>query len=183
MKEQNETMAETLAEGRLLRFAKRKGWEFVERPGLTGIVVIVGVTDEGEAVLVSQWREPVRSVVVEWPAGLAGDTVEGEGLEMAARRELLEETGYEARWMKRIMAGPPSPGISSEVVTVYLAVGLKKAGSGGGVDGEKIQVHRVPLSEFDEWVRDREAMGWMADPKVYAGLYWLKRELEGAEYD
>ena len=168
-----------------MRFVKRKGWEYVEREGVGGIVAIVGVTGAGEAVLVSQWREPVESVVVEWPAGLAGDTeeVRGEGLEEAAARELFEETGYRAMRMRRLGEGPPSAGISSEVVTFFLAEGLERAGEGGGVAGEKIKVHAVPLSGFGEWVAAREREGWMVDPKVYAGMYWLERVLEEAEYD
>jgi len=176
---------ETLGEGRFLRFVKRKGWEYVERPGLSGIVVIVGVTEEGEAVLVSQWREPVGAVVVEWPAGLAGDSAEcrGEAPEAAARRELMEETGFRAKGMRRLGEGPPSAGISSEIVTFFLAEGLEKVGRGGGVDGEKISVHTVPPGGFGEWMAAREAEGWMVDPKVYAGMYWLERELEDAEHD
>ena len=176
---------EVLAEGRFLRFLKRRGWEYVERPGLSGIVVVAGVTDAGEMVLVSQWREPVDAIVVEWPAGLAGDSdaTRGEPLETAARRELLEETGYSARSLRRLLEGPPSAGISSEIVTFFVAEGLRREGAGGGVDGEKIRVHLVPLSGFDEWVAARLAEGWMVDPKVFAGAYWLGRELEENEYD
>ena len=135
--------------------------------------------------MVSQWREPVGSVVVEWPAGLAGDSEElkGEALEGAAERELFEETGYRARRLRRLGEGPPSAGVSSEIVTFFLAEGLEKVGEGGGVGGEKIKVHAVPVSGFGEWVAAREREGWMVDPKVFAGMYWLERELEDAEYD
>ncbi|HPC57538.1 MAG TPA: DNA mismatch repair protein MutT, partial [Kiritimatiellia bacterium] len=56
----------------------RNGWEFVERPKISGIVVIVGTTRFGGLVLVTQWREPVGAPVVEWPAGLAGDLAGSE---------------------------------------------------------------------------------------------------------
>ena len=62
-----------LAEGAHLRLMVANGWEFVQRPKITGIVVIVGTTKLGSLVLVTQWREPVGAYVVEWPAGLAGD--------------------------------------------------------------------------------------------------------------
>ena len=167
---------EVLCEGRHLRFVRRKGWEWVSRRRAIGIVGMAGRTAEGKLVLVSQWREPVGRVVVEWPAGLAGDEAgsEGESLESAARRELLEETGYVADVLRRVAEGPPSAGATDEVITFFVAEGLRKAGEGGGVGGEKIRVHEVPEGELSAWCRAREAEGWLVDPKVFAGAYWLK---------
>lgn len=167
---------EVLREGKHLRFVRRKGWEWVSRRRASGIVGIAGRTAEGKLVLVSQWREPVGRVVVEWPAGLAGDEAgsEGESLEEAARRELLEETGYAAERMRRVAEGPPSAGATDEVITFFTADGLRKAGEGGGVGGEKIRVHEVPEGELGAWCRAREGEGWLVDPKVFAGAYWLK---------
>ena len=110
-----------LARGRFLDFVVRKGWEFVSRRDVNGIVLIVPVTDDGSIVLVEQLRPPVERNVVELPAGLSGDDEGGkhETLEMSARRELLEETGYEAATMERLAEGPPSPGVSSEIVTYF----------------------------------------------------------------
>ena len=87
---------EVIAATRHLQLVRRGGWEYVERPNVTGIVVIVPVTRDGELVLIEQYRVPVDRPVIELPAGLAGDVpgTEGERLEAAARRELLEETGY-----------------------------------------------------------------------------------------
>ena len=65
-----------LAEGRHLRFVERNGWEFVERKNVTGVAILVALTDEGRVLIVEQWREPVGARVLELPAGLAGD--EGE---------------------------------------------------------------------------------------------------------
>lgn len=176
-----ENSREILAEGRFVRLVRRKGWEYAERTGaLSGIVVIVSATSDGRAVLVSQWREPVGATVVEWPAGLAGDVpgTEGEPLEAAARRELLEETGFEASEMRRLWSGPPSAGISDEVVTFFEARGLSKSAAGGGVDGEKICVHLVPLASAESWLAEAEQKGWMVDPKVWAGIYRLRDGLK-----
>ncbi len=144
----------TLAEGAHLRLVVRGGWEFVERPKISGIVVIVGTTNHGCVVLVSQWREPVGASVVEWPAGLAGDVAgsETEALEEAARRELFEETGFQAATMKAILTGPPSPGISNEIVTFYRARGMARTASGGGRGAERIRTHVVPMSWLVEWL-------------------------------
>ena len=110
-----------LAQGRHLRFVSRDGWEFAERPHVTGIVVIVAVTPEDKLILVEQYRPPVGRRVLELPAGLAGDIdgAEDEDLSEAARRELLEETGYQAKSFVRLCEGPSSAGICSEVLTFF----------------------------------------------------------------
>jgi len=162
---------------RHLRLVERNGWEFVERPGVRGIVVVVAVTPAGALLLVEQRREPVDARVVELPAGLVGDdgSPAGEPLEEAARRELLEETGWDAVEVERLAEGPPSAGVSSEVVTFLRARSLSRVGPGGGVDGEEIAVHEVPLGEVEAFLRSREAAGALVDPKVWAGLFLLRR--------
>ena len=98
LKDANAAKPETLAEGRFLRLVRRGKWEYATRKGVSGIVGIVAVTDDGRLVLVEQDRPPVGKRVIELPAGLAGDVSgqEDEELASAARRELLEETGYAA---------------------------------------------------------------------------------------
>lgn len=163
--------------GRHLRLVVRNGWEFVERPGIRGIVLVVAVTPENRLLLVEQRREPVDTNVVELPAGLAGDTESpaDEPLEEAARRELVEETGWDAKAMERLTSGPPSAGVSSEVITFFRARGLWRAGAGCGVEGEAITVHEVPLAAAEEFLREREAGGTLIDPKVWAGLWFARR--------
>lgn len=163
--------------GRHLRLVERDGWEFVERPGVAGIVVLVAVTPDERLLLVEQRREPVDGDVLELPAGLAGDagSPAREPLEEAARRELVEETGWDAASMERLTAGPPSAGVSSEVVTFFRARGLVRVGAGGGVEGEAITVREVPLAGAAEYLRAREAAGVLVDPKVWAGLFFALR--------
>jgi ADP-ribose pyrophosphatase len=171
--------AELLASGRFLDFSRRKGWEFVARRGVNGVVLVVPVTDDGEIVLVEQFRPPVGKKVVELPAGLSGDDEGGkdEPLEMSARRELLEETGYEATAMERLFEGPPSAGVTSEIVTFFLATGLVKRHEGGGVGHEEITAHAVSLGAVEEWLTARERAGSLVDVKVFAGLYFAHRLL------
>lgn len=171
---------QTLAEGRHLRFVSRNGWEFVERRNTSGIVVIVGTTDHGCLVLVTQWREPVHAWVVELPAGLAGDLPgsETESLEVAAWRELREETGFVAASMEPVLTGPPSPGISDEVVTFYRARRLVRVARGGEEPGEKIRAHAVPVSWLFDWLDTMQTKGFMVDPKVFAGAYLLRKEMD-----
>lgn len=166
-----------LARGSHLRLVSSDGWEYVERTGTTGVVAIVAV-DGGKLVLTEQYRAPVAARVIDLPAGLAGDGPSGaaEGLIAAAKRELLEEAGFEAAEMTYLTHGPSSAGLTAEIVTFYLASGLKRVGPGGGDDSEEIQVHLIPLSTIDDWLRQRSEAGAYVDPKVYVGLYFLRRK-------
>ncbi|MGA2863601.1 MAG: NUDIX hydrolase [Verrucomicrobiota bacterium] len=160
-------------EGKFLRVIKCGRWEYVERVGTTGAVAIVAVTDDARLVLTEQYRIPVGQRVIELPAGLAGDVPDQatEAFAQAARRELLEETGYEAAELRPLTSGPPSAGLASEIVTFFQATGLRRVAAGGGADQEEIQVHAVPLRRVDQWLRERIQQGVLVDPKVYAGLY------------
>lgn len=114
--------------------------------------------------------------VIELPAGLAGDDhYSGEEFVTAAKRELLEETGYEATQWTQLAGGPPSAGLSNEQVIFFRAKDLRKTGSGGGHGSEKIRVHEIPLDEVHSWLAQRESEGTSIDPKIYAGLYFLCR--------
>ena len=145
----------------MLRFAKWK------------IVAILAITDQPEIILVEQFRVPVNKRVIEIPAGLAGDIAgkEAETPSEAAKRELLEETGYEAQRMEYLSEGPTSAGLSTEVITLFRAHDLKKVSKGGGDESENIQVHVVPLAELQSWIETRRQEGCLVDYKVFAALY------------
>ena len=172
---QQQPERETLYEGKFIRLVRLGKWEFATRPKTTGIVGIVPVTDDGKLLLIEQYRAPVGRRVVELPAGLAGDVAgqETEELAAAARRELLEETGYEARQMTEVGSGPPSAGLSDEFVTMFVARGLRKVSDDIGDGSEEITVHEVPLGEVPGWLTDRTRDGCLIDLKVYAGLYFV----------
>jgi ADP-ribose pyrophosphatase len=136
--------------------------------------MILPLTESAETILIDQYRVPLGKRVVEFPAGLVGDSEAAEeSLETAALRELIEETGYSAARMERVASGPPSAGLSPESVDIFLATGLRKVGEGGGDETEDIEVALVPLSEVDSWLEKKIAEGCAVDPKVYAGLYLL----------
>lgn len=168
---------EVIVETKFLRLLRRGRWEYVERRQVTGIVAIVAVTRAGELLLVEQFRPPVARRVIELPAGLAGDVAgqEEEALEEAARRELLEETGYRAGTFERLFHGPPSAGITSEELTFYLAHDVEQVESGGGDGSEDITVHRIPVARVPAWLDDQARAGKAIDIKIYAGLYALRQ--------
>jgi ADP-ribose pyrophosphatase len=162
-----------LVETRYLRMIDRDGWFFVERPSSQTVVAIIAVTDDERLVLVEQMRIPFRREVLELPAGLCGDELEGEALAVAAARELCEETGYEAARLEELATCPSSAGMTNETVTYFLATGLKKVSPGGGVGDENIRVHEVPIAEVAPWLRERERAGGLVAAKLLAGLFLL----------
>jgi len=95
-------------------------------------------------------------------------------MEAAARRELLEETGYKAEHLSLLVGGPVSSGLSAEIITFFQALDVVKKGPGGGDVTESIKVHEIPLKEADLWLYEMEQKGFLVDPKVYVGLYFLK---------
>lgn len=163
-----------LVETKFLRCIDRDGWFFVERPNASGVVTLVPVTNDRKIVLVEQLRVPIGRTVVELPAGLAGDEPghHGEDLAAAARRELIEETGYDARRLVPIAMAATSPGVVNEIVSFFLATDLVKVGAGGGTPGESIVVREVPLDGAAAWLQQRAAEGLVISAKVYAGLYF-----------
>ena len=172
MKKENDRRI--LCEGQHLRLVDRKGWEYVERIGVPGIVAMVAVTEDDELVLVEQYRPALHRRIIELPSGLVGDR-EGsadEDMVDAARRELLEETGYKATDLAYLTEGSVSSGLSAEVVTFYLTRGVRKVAPGGGDDSEDIVTHVVPLSATEDWLCSKEAEGIMIDTKVWAGLHF-----------
>src|SRR5438045_3074845 len=135
-----------LCEGKHLRFLSREGWEYVEHRTAPEAAMIVAITPDERLVLVEEFRPPLAAPVISLPTGLIGD--EGpENAAAAARRELREETGYEAPRLESLSRGPGSAGQSSEMVTFFLARGAILAGEQAPHDRERIRVHVVPLGQ------------------------------------
>ena len=134
---------ETLYEGEFIRFVKKGPWEYVERNNCSGIVIILAMTKEQRVIFVEQYRVPVDKKVIEFPAGLVDDDQleSDESLVTAAKRELLEETGYEAQEMELLLEGPVSSGSTSDMVSIFKALNIQKVGEGGGDEYESIIIH------------------------------------------
>lgn len=173
-----------ISAGKFFNFCRKNEWEYFERINCSGIVIILAVTNDKKVLFVEQFRPPVDKKVIEFPAGLVNDhhyTSKGkktkrknESMAIAAKRELLEETGYRAKKIVPLIKGPVSSGASGDFVTVVRAFNLTKETDGGGDEFESIIHHEVPLKKVDSWLKMMEKKGFLIEPKVYTGLYFLK---------
>ena len=120
---------------------------------------------EPAVLLERQYRHAAQSMMWELPAGRIDD---GETALTAAKRELLEETGFSASRWKRILHFYVSPGFLDETMTIYLAQGLK-AGRAQPEKDERIETRFFPLSEAKQMALN----GRIRDAKTISGILWL----------
>ncbi|MDP3784404.1 MAG: NUDIX hydrolase [Sphingopyxis sp.] len=164
-----DTPIETRWEGRFITVKQQGTWEYVSRSRGIHAAVILAIDDAADGrhvILVEQYRVPLKVQCLELPAGLVGDDSAGEAAQVAAERELEEETGYRASHWRMIGEFYSSPGMVSESFTLLMATGLVKIGDGGGVDSEDIVVHRVPLAGIADFVAAKRAEGCGIDVRV-----------------
>jgi ADP-ribose pyrophosphatase len=160
---------ETRWEGRFITVRQQGSWEYVSRSRGIHAAVILAIDEAADGrhvILVEQYRVPLKRACLELPAGLVGDDMAGEASETAAERELEEETGYRAAHWRTVGEFFSSPGMVSESFTLLVATGLTKVGEGGGVDGEDIIVHRVPLDGIEDFVTAKREEGCGIDVRV-----------------
>lgn len=161
-----EEIEETVWQGKFIA-AKVKGkWEYVSRARGIKAAVILAIDAENHVILVEQFRVPLGRPCIELPAGLIGDHGENEDATDAAARELEEETGYRAARMESLGEYYSSPGMVSESFTLLRAHDLTKVGPGGGVDGEDITVHRVPVTGIRQFIAESRARGLGIDVRL-----------------
>ncbi|HEX6974021.1 MAG TPA: NUDIX hydrolase [Vicinamibacterales bacterium] len=162
----------TVFEGDHLYVRERDGWQYVERKKATEAVAVLAETEDGEVVLTEQKRKPLNARVIDFPAGLVGDEDANTTAEETARKELEEETGYTCDSVELVARGPSSPGITSEIVSLYRARGVRRIGKGGGVEGEEITVHVVPRGRLWRFFQDKQSEGVLIDLKV--GMFFAE---------
>jgi ADP-ribose pyrophosphatase len=134
----------------------------------SGSVVVLPVDDTGkepQVLLEHQYRHAAKGYLWELPAGRID---EGEKELAAAKRELIEETGYSASRWKRILNFYASPGFLGETMSIYLATGLRQ-GKAQPEEDERIVTRLFPLST----VVDQVMRGKIRDGKTIAGILWL----------
>ena len=144
--------------------------EIVSHPGGS---VVVPLFDNGDVILVRQYRYPHKKFILELPAGKLEPN---EDPLDAAKRELQEETGYTADNYEKLTAMFTTPGFCNEVLHIYLATGLKKSELGQNLDeGEQsLTVEYIPLSTVVEMI----VRGEIGDSKTIAGILLTERKLK-----
>lgn len=142
--------------------------EYVVHPGA---VMVIPLLDDGRLVMERQFRYPLDRVFLELPAGKIDA---GEDIAACARRELREETGYEASHWSHLATIHPCIGYSNERIEIFLARGLTHAGAALD-EGEFLEVVEVGLDAALEAVRE----GRISDAKTVAGLFWAEKIFRG----
>ncbi|MDA0371382.1 MAG: NUDIX hydrolase [Actinomycetota bacterium] len=137
-----------------------------------GAVAVVALFDDHTTLLVRQYRAAFDAHVLEIPAGMRD--VAGEDPEATARRELIEETGFDASTWRLLHRFFPSVGMTDAVLHVYLATELRPVGrSAHGPEEEHMEVVRIPIAEAIEMVET----GQILDAKATIGLLMAARVL------
>jgi ADP-ribose pyrophosphatase len=125
-------------------------------------VCVVPLDDQGNVIMVQQYRKPAEETLLEIPAG---GIEKGEVPREAALRELQEETGYTADKIQHLSSFWTTPGFCTELMHAYLATDLRPSSLSPDED-EDIQVVRVPLDQIPDMVR----LGQIKDAKSIASL-------------
>lgn len=142
---------------------KRSGREIVEH---SGGVTVIAVKDDGNILLVEQYRKPAEESLLELPAG---KLEKGEEPIACARRELMEETGFAAGRMDYLFSFYTTPGFCNEVLHLFLATDLREVG-GQTDEDENIILHQIGKEEILDMIKS----GKIKDSKTIIGLlYYL----------
>src|SRR5207302_1449517 len=108
---------------------------------------IVPVTDDGEVVLVWQYRHGTDALSLEVPGGVVDP---GEAPRATARRELREETGYDAAAFEPLVVVHPNPALQGNECHAFVARGAHRVGPPSFDEGEECEVVRVPVADLPE---------------------------------
>ena len=143
--------------------------EYIEHPGA---VMIIPLLSDGRVVMERQFRYPLHREFIEFPAGKIDA---GEEPLATARRELLEETGYEAEEWTHLTTIHPLIAYCDERIELFLARKLSQPRAASLDHGEFLEVFHANPIEAMRWVRE----GKVSDVKTIIGLFWLEKIQRG----
>ncbi|MBA3789929.1 MAG: NUDIX hydrolase [Rubrobacter sp.] len=136
----------------------------------SGFAAVAPVTDEGNVVLVRQWRQPLAGFTLELPSG---GVDRGEEPREAAARELFEETGYRAEGLERLTSVHVSTGRSTEVCHLFRCRAVRDERGPRPEPTEYIEVVELPFGEAMEMALNGE----ISDAATVLGLLWTGKWL------
>jgi len=147
--------------------------------GHPGAVAILAIDEADRVLMVRQYRAPAGRILLEIPAGTldVNDSGAIEDPDLAAPRELEEETGYRAGSLRLLTSFWTAPGFATELMHLYLATDLRPADDArlGPDEDERLELERVPLGDAIAAVE----RGEIADAKSILALLWLDRLRRG----
>jgi ADP-ribose pyrophosphatase len=152
------------------RHGKIHHYEMVTRKSTNGIVAVLPLTENNEVCFLSQFRIPLGQSVIELVAGLIDS---GETEEVAANRELHEETGLTSNSLSKVGSFTTSAGLTNEIIHLYIAKNCIPTGTPHQAEAaEQITLHFIPRDKALTWLIEK-AQTNLIDPKTFAGLNFL----------
>ena len=144
--------------------------EYIKHPGAAVVIPYLG---NGNIIMVKQFRYPVNAVMLELPAGKIDP---GETPKDTIQRELAEETGYRAEFLKFICQTHTCVGYSDELLHLFWAGNLKECKLSAD-DDETIEIIRIPAEKAITLALSNK----ITDAKTLIGLFWLKEIFQNPE--
>ena len=175
--EETQLVSKTVYQGRLLHVkedqvalpnGKHTSREYIVHPGA---VVILPLLDNGDVLLERQYRYPLKSEFIEFPAEKIDP---GEDVLTCGQRELLEETGYVAKEWQYVTTIYPCIGYSDEKLVYYMAKELNFSGHQPD-DDEFLEIFQLPFGQ----AMDKVKSGEICEVKTVIGLFWIEKIMSG----
>ncbi|WP_339365133.1 NUDIX hydrolase [Vallitalea maricola] len=145
---------------------KEVNWELITHPGAAAVIP---VDNDGNIIMVRQYRNAADDYVLEIPAG---GVEEGEDPSICAKRELEEETGYKSDNIEYLLKFYSSIGITDEMISIYVATDLQESQQNLD-DDEYVTIEKYKLEKLIDMIYS----GQITDGKTISGLLAYKCKL------
>jgi ADP-ribose pyrophosphatase len=133
---------------------------------------VLALTKNNEVVLIQQYRHGVRNVLWEFPGGVVED---GEDPLEGGKRELLEETGYQAEQMIEVARLYPNPALQTNTLYAYLALNAERVTEQSLDGGEDIEVHLLPFDDLVEMAKRGNLPHALMTSVLFSVLVYMDR--------
>jgi 8-oxo-dGTP pyrophosphatase MutT (NUDIX family) len=135
-------------------------------------VNVIALTRDHQIVLIDQFRHGIEEIITEIPGGMVD---RDETAEQAARRELLEETGYTAEEFVLLGYSRPNPAIQNNTIYHFLALDAEKTGEAAFDEHENLVARLVPMMMIPQMIKSGEiSHSLVVAAFQYFSFYWFK---------